>query len=85
MFFTTFENEKKPFQAMKTGSLKSRKIAIFPNGLTHGFGSKLASFLTSFFRQYRPEKCVLRYSSTKKTPFQAIKKEVEKVKKLPFF
>ena len=48
MCFTIFENEKSPFQAIKTRSSKSRKIAVFPRGLVHGFGQKLAIF-PSFF------------------------------------
>ena len=38
---------------------KSRKIDIFPKGLTHGFGLKMAIFPTFFFRQYRPGKGIL--------------------------
>ena len=34
---------------MKKGSLKSRKIHIFPKGLTHGFGPIMVIFLTLFF------------------------------------
>ena len=41
--------KKTPFYAKKTKSLKSRKIAIFSKGLTHGFGPKMAIFSTSFF------------------------------------
>ena len=33
---------------MKTRSSKSRKIDIFPKGLTHGFGPKMAIFPTFF-------------------------------------
>ena len=66
MCFTIFQNEKTYFQAIKTRSSKSRKIDIFPKGLTHGFGPKMAIFSTFFFRQYRPGKCLLRYSRTKK-------------------
>ena len=33
----------------KTRSSKSRKIDIFPKGLTHGFGPKMAIFPNSFF------------------------------------
>ena len=33
---------------IKTRSLKSRKIDIFPKGLTHGFGPKIAIFPTFF-------------------------------------
>ena len=65
MSFTIFQNEKKPFQAIKTRTSNSRKIDIFPNGLTHGFGPKMAILATFFFRQYRPEECLLRYSRTK--------------------
>ena len=31
---------------MKTRTLKTRKKDIFPNGLTHGFGPKMAIFPT---------------------------------------
>ena len=33
---------------IKTTSLKSQKIVIFPKGLTHGFGPKIAIFPTFF-------------------------------------
>ena len=49
MSFTIFENEKTPLYAIKTRSSKSRKIDIFPKGLTHGFGPKMAIFPTFFF------------------------------------
>ena len=49
MSFTIFYNEETPFQAIKTRRSKSRKIEIFPKGLTHGFGPKMAIFLTFFF------------------------------------
>ena len=45
---------------------KTKRIDIFPKGLTHGFGLKIAIFLPFFFRQYRPGKCLLWYSKTKK-------------------
>ena len=66
MSFTIFQNEKTPLQAMKTTSLKSSKIDIFAKGLTHGFGPKMAIFPTFVFRQFRPRKCLLRYSRTRK-------------------
>ena len=53
MSFMIFQIEKTPFQAIKTRSPKSRKIDIFPKGLTHGFGPKMAIFPTFLFRQYR--------------------------------
>ena len=58
--------KKTVFTAIKTRSLKSRKINIFPKGLTHGFAPKMAIFLIFFFWQYRPGKYRLRYSRTKK-------------------
>ena len=85
MSFTICQKEKTPFYAIKTGSLKSRKIDIFPKGLTHGFGPKMAIFPTFFFRQYRPRKCLLRYSRTKKTTFQAIKTRRSKSRKIDIF
>ena len=59
MSFMIFQNEKTPFQGIKTRSSKSRKIDIFSKGLTHGFATKMAIFQTFFFRHYRPGKCVL--------------------------
>ena len=42
--FTIFQNKETLFQAIKTSSLKSRKIEIFPNVLIQGFGQKLFFF-----------------------------------------
>ena len=55
MSFTIFKNEKTPFNAIKTRSSKSRKIDIFPKGLTHGFGSKMAIFQRLFLGNVRQE------------------------------
>ena len=46
MSFTLFQNHKTPFYAIKTRSSKSRKIDIFPMGLTYRSGQKLAIFPT---------------------------------------
>ena len=40
---------KKPFKSIKKRSSNSRKIDIFPNGLTHRFGPKMTIFSSSFF------------------------------------
>ena len=62
MSFTIFQNEKTPFQAIKTRSSKSQKIDIFPKGLTLGFWSKSGQFSNFFFfRQFQPGKYLLRY------------------------
>ena len=66
MSFTIFQNERTPFQGIKTRRLKCRKIDIFCKGLTHGFGPKMTIFPNFFLRQYRPGKCLLRYSKTRK-------------------
>ena len=44
MFLMIFWSEKTPFYAIKTSSSKDGKIDIFPKGLTHGFGPKIAIF-----------------------------------------
>ena len=43
----------------KARSSKSRKIDIFPKGLTHAFVPKMAIFPNFFFRYYKPGKCLL--------------------------
>ena len=60
--FYDIREQKKPFLTKKTWSLKSRKIEIFPKGLTHALGPKIAIFLTFFLRHHKPQKGVLRYS-----------------------
>ena len=54
--FMIFQNEKTHFQAIKTRSSKSRKIDIFPKGLTHGFAQKLVIFPTFFFQTIQTSK-----------------------------
>ena len=85
MSFTEFQNDKLPFKAIKARSSKVRKIDTFPKGLTYGFCPKMVIFQTFFFRQYRPGKCLLRYSRTKKPPFQGIKTRTSKSAKIAIF
>ena len=47
VFYDILER-KTPFQAIKTKSSEGPKIAFFLKGLTHGFGPKMAIFLTFF-------------------------------------
>ena len=42
--------KKTPFYAIKSKSSKTRKIDIFPKGLSHGFGPKVAIFPTFFLK-----------------------------------
>ena len=39
--------------------LKNSKNWIFPNGLVHGFDQKLVIIPEFYFRENKPEKCVL--------------------------
>ena len=85
MSFRTFQNEKKPLQTLKTRSLKSRKIAIFLKGLTHGFGPKMSIFSTSFFQAKQARKMCFTIFQNEKTPFQAIKTRRSKSRKIVIF
>ena len=44
VFYDILEKKKTTFYTITTRSSKSRKLEIFPKGLTHGFGSKMAFF-----------------------------------------
>ena len=85
MCFMIFQNEKTFFQAIETRRSKSRKIDNFRSGLAHAFGPKLAIFSPNCCRQYRPRKCVLPYSRTKKHLSRIKNQEVPKVEKLTMF
>ena len=74
-----------PFQAIKSRSSKSQKIAIFPKELTHGFGPKMVIFPTSFFSEKQGRKMSFTIFWNEKTPFQAIKKRSLKSRKIDFF
>ena len=65
VFYDILER-KKAFLRYKNKKFKKSKIWHFSKGLTHGFGPKMAIFPTFFLRQYRPGKCLLRCSRTKK-------------------
>ena len=57
MSFIIFQNEKTPFQSIKTRRSKIPKIDIFVKGLTHGLGPKMAIF-QPFFNAIQPGKCL---------------------------
>ena len=85
MSFTIFQKEKTPFQTKKTTSSNSRKIDIFPKGLTHGFGPKMAIFPTCFFYATQGRKMSFRIFQKEKTPFQAIKRKGSNSGKIDIF
>ena len=84
MSFTIFQNEKKPFQAIKTRSSKSRKIDIFSKGLTHDLVQKWP-FFQVFFQVIQARKMSFTVFQNEKTPFQVIKTRISKFEKWPFF
>ena len=47
--FHDIPEQKKAYLGYKNKKSKSRKIDIFPKGLTDGFGPKMAIFFNSFF------------------------------------
>ena len=65
MFYDILE-ERNAFLDYKNKKLKKSKNWDFPKGLVHGFGRKLVIFADFYFRENRPEKCVLRYCRRKK-------------------
>ena len=80
-----FQNEKTPFQAIKTRSSKSRKIDIFQNWLTHGFGPKMAIFSNFFLQEIQARKMSFMLFQNENTPFQAIKTRSSKRRKIDIF
>ena len=85
MSLTIFQNEKMPFQAIKTRSLKRLKIDIFLEWLTHGFGPKMSIFPTFFFQGRQTRKMSLTIFQNETTPFQAIKTRSSKSRLIDIF
>ena len=85
VFYDILERKKRPFQAIKTRSLKRRKIDIFVKGLTHGFGKKTAIFQTLFFQAIQTWKMSFTIFWNKKIPFQGIKTRSSKSQKFDIF
>ena len=84
MSFKIFQKEKTPFQAIKTRSSKRRKVAIFPKGLTHGFGPEMA-ILQFLFQAISARKMSFTIFQKEKTPIQAIKTRSLKSRKVDIF
>ena len=61
-----YSRAKNAFLGYKNKNFKEWKNWHFTKGVTHGFGQKMAIFLTFFFRKYRPRKFLLWYSRAKK-------------------
>ena len=69
MFYDILERQNN-FLDYKNKKFKKSKNCHFFNGATPWFGPKWPFFQVIFFRQYRPEKCVLLYSRTKQQLFR---------------
>ena len=85
MSFTIFQSEKTSFQAIKTGNSKSRKIDIFPKGLTHGFRPNMVIFPTFSFHSIQARKMSFTLFQSEKTSFQAIKTRSSKIRNIDIF
>ena len=83
MSFTISQNELTPFQAIKIRT-KSQKIDVFPKGLTHGFGAKMAIFPTFVLGNIGQEN-VFYDILERKMPFQAFKTRSSKSRKIDIF
>ena len=69
----------------KNKEFKQSKNSDFSKGVNPWFWSKKCPIFRLFFRQYRPGKCLLRYSRTKKRLSRLLRRRVQKVEKLRFF
>ena len=85
MSFMIFQNEKTPFQAIKTRSSKSRKIDIFPKGLTYGFGPKMAIFPNFFLKAIQARKMTFYDILEQKNAFLGYKTRSSKSRKIFIF
>ena len=85
MSFKIFQNKKTRFQTIKTRSSNSRKIEIFPKGLTHGCGLRMAIFPTFFFSVIQARKMSFTIFENEKTPVQPIKTRISTSRKMAIF
>ena len=84
MSFTLFQEDKTPFQAIKTSSSKSRKIDIFPKGLTKVLVQKWP-FFEFFFQAIQTRKMFFTIFLNEKTSFYSIKTRSPKTRKIYIF
>ena len=82
MSIRKFKNEKTPFQAIKKRTSKSRKIHIFPKGLTHGQVQK-SSLFQLFLCNIGQEKFFYDILKRKKGLSRLKKQDIKKRRKIP--
>ena len=80
-----FQKEKTSFEAIKTRSWNSRKIDIFPKGLTHGFGPNMAIFASFLLRNIDKEIVFYDILETKNAFVGYKNNKFKDVQKLTFF
>ena len=84
VFYDILER-KNSFIRYKNKKSKKSKIGIFPKGLTHGFGPKIAIFPTFFFKAIQTRKMYFTIFQNEKTPFYAIKGKSPKSRNIGIF
>ena len=82
MSFVIFQNEKTPFQAIKTRTSKSRKIHIFFKRVNPWFSAKHGHFLTFFLFGNIGKENVFCDILERETPLQALKPRSSKSRKI---
>ena len=85
MFVRIFQNEKMPFQAIKTRSSKSGKIDIFFKGVNPCFWSKNDHFSNFFFWAIQTRKMFVTIFQNEKMNFQGIKTRSSKSRIINIF
>ena len=83
MSFTILQNEKNAFFGYENKKFKKSKNCHFSKGVDPWFWSKIGHFSISF-REYWPEKCVLRYFRTKNLFLGYKNKKLKKSKNYQF-
>ena len=74
VFYDILER-KKAFLRYKNNKFKSRKIYIFPTGLTHGFGPKMGILATFFFLYNIGQENIFYNNVERKIAFLSYKKK----------
>ena len=83
--FYNILKRKNAFLGYKNRSSKTKKIDIFPQGLTHGFGPKMSIFPNLFFQTIYARKIFFTIFQNEKTLFQALKTRTSKSQKIDGF
>ena len=85
MTFAILQNEKSPFQAIKTRSSKVEKLTFFQRGKPMVLVQKWPFFHLFFFQTIQGGKKTFAIFQNEKTPFQAIETKTLKSRKIDVF